>query len=244
MNERKKINITETQIDGNEYDGQVELQVSPQLHIKTNEIKLVKMNGSNFDSIIIREHYLHRANSTKPAIHYGFYYKNQLVALQEWSAIFKPILLRFPFLRHYEIVDNSRFLIRDEWDMFEENFCIYNLGTRVLSLGIKAITVDWENETGVKPKLLITYIDQARGLKGTVYKAANWREINNSAGKNYSKGRKKDYQPTPKKTFIYKILDDERVNPVINFSKNFLQKNWQELNEVAQYNYKPRKVAG
>lgn len=224
--------------------GRRRVALEPRLHIKTNEIKLVKMSGSDFDSVIIREHYLHRANSTMPAIHYGFYYKNQLVALQEWSAIFKPILLRFPFLQHYEIVDNSRFLIRNEWDMFEENFCIYNLGSRVLSIGIKNIQKDWFVELRIKPKLLITYIDQERGLVGTVYKAANWKEINNSAGKNYSKDKKKDYQPTPKKTFIYKILDDERVNPVINFSKNFLQKNWRELNEVAQYNYKPREVTG
>src|SRR3990167_8202289 len=151
--------------------------------------------------MINRENYLHRANSTLPAIHYGFYYKDQLVALQEWSAIFKPILLRFPFLQHHEIIDNSRFLIRNEWDMFEENFCIYNLGSRTLGLGIKKIVNDWKIETGVKPRLLITYIDQERGLVGTVYKAANWQEINNSAGKNYSKSKKKDYEPSPKKTF-------------------------------------------
>lgn len=216
------------------------MKLEQQLHIKTNEIGIKRINEQSFDKVIMREHYLHRANSTLPAIHYGFYYNEQLVALQEWSAIFKPILLRFPFLQHHEIVDNSRFLIRNEWDMFEENFCIYNLGSRVLSSGIKAIKKDWEEETGIKPKLLITYIDQNRGLKGIVYKAANWVEINNSAGKNYSKSRKKDYKPSPKKTFIFRIDQDYKINPVINFSKTFLQKNWRELNEVAQYNYKPK----
>jgi len=222
---------------------QFDAVVSSQRHITTNEIKLIRMREIDFDNVIIREHYLHRANSTLPAIHYGFYYQDQLVALQEWSAIFKPILLRFPFLQHYEIVDNSRFLLRKEWDMFEENFCIYNLGSRVLSIGVKNIRKDWFAELGIKPKLLITYIDQERGLLGTVYKAANWIEINNSAGKNYSKSKKKDYKPSPKKTFIYRLEKNEKVNPVIKFNKNFLQKNWYELNEVAQYNYKP-KVTG
>lgn len=208
--------------------------------LKTKDIEIRTLKENVFDHKIREEHYLHRANSTHPSVHYGFYFQDQLVALQEWSAIFKPILLRFPFLKHYEIIDNSRFLLRTEFDLFEKEIKIYNLGSRTLSIGIKNIVCDWQKITNTTPKLLITYIDQKRGLQGTVYRAANWAEIGNSAGKNYNKKRGIDYKPTPKKTFIYRLSNKVEVNPVTTFEKEFLKQNWMLLNEVAQYNYKPR----
>ena len=222
------------------------------LNIKTNEIELRKLKESYFDHLIRQEHYLHRANSTQPAIHYGFYYEDQLVALQEWSAIFKPILLRFPFVHHLEIVDNSRFLVRKEelreFNLFAESIPnIYNLGSRCLSIGIKNIIKDWFETTNIKLRLLITYVDTKRGYDGTVYKASNWKEIENSAGKNLTKNPKKggtvliDYKPTPKKTFIYRLDKSFRCNPVTKFKNVFLKRHWKELNSVAQYNYKPKK---
>jgi len=204
------------------------------------EIKIEKIDEKSFDNIIIKEHYLHRANSTHPAIHYAFYYNNQIVALQEWSAIFKPVLLRFPFLNHLEIIDNSRYLIRKEGNLFEKPILIYNLGSRALSIGIKHIKEDWKKMTGTIPKLLITYIDQSRGLIGTTYKASNWIEIENSAGKNYNKKSKKDFKPTKKKTFIYKLDKNLHTNPQTFFSNSYLKDNWQKLNSVARYNYKPK----
>lgn len=208
--------------------------------MKNKILEIKKIDEKNFDEYIRREHYLHRANSTQPAIHYAIYFKEQLVSLFEWSAIFKPILLRFPFLQHLEIVDNSRFLIRHGGDLFGEFPEIYNLGTQSLSLAIKKIKVDWIKLTKIKPKLLITYIDQERGLKGTVYKAGNWIEIENSAGKNYSKKKKIDYKPSKKKTFIYPLVKGFEWRPVTFFDKNYLIINYKKLNSVAQYNYKPK----
>ena len=92
------------------------------------------------------------------------------------------------------------------------------------------------------------HIDIERGYDdGTVYKASNWKEIENSAGKNLTKNPKKggtvliDYKPTPKKTFIYRLDKSFRCNPVTKFKNVFLKRHWKELNSVAQYNYKPKK---
>lgn len=115
---------------------------------------------------------------------------------------------------------------------------IYNLGSCVLKLGIKQLKCDWPNITGIKPKLLITYIDCARGYDGTVYKAANWQEIGMSAGKNYNKQKKHDYKPSRKKTFIYRIDKSHETNPVTYFENQFLRQNVTKLNQVAAYNYK------
>jgi len=205
------------------------------------KIEIQKMDEKSFDAIIKSQHYLHRANTTKPAIHYKFICKNQIVALQEWSAVFKPVLLRFPFLKHLEIIDNSRYLIIKEENLFEKVLDIYNLGSRALAMGIKRIKKDWFELTNVKPKLLITYVDQNRGFNGTVYKASNWIEIENSAGKNYSKEKKKDYHPTKKKTFIFPFNESSfDWRPVTFFDKDYLRSNWYKLNSLAQYNYKPK----
>jgi hypothetical protein len=201
------------------------------------ELEIKKISKETLDSFIRREHYLHRANSTKPTICYGIWSGGEIVALIEWSAIFKPVLLRFPFLHHLEIIDNSRFLIRKEPTLFWAPPPIYNLGSRALSLGIKEIRKDWEESTGVKPKLLITYVDKSRGYDGTVYRAANWVEIEESAGKNYSKAKKIDYKPTKKKTFVYPCVKGSEWKPVTFFQKSYLRENWKRLNPVAQYNY-------
>lgn len=208
------------------------------------------IDNARFNEIIRVEHYLHRANSTKPTIKYQITYEfssletklpAQIVALVEWAAVFKPVLLRFPFLQHYEIVDNSRFLIRKEWELFEQPLEIYNLGSRSLSMAIKRIKRDWERITHTTPKLLITYVDGAKGYAGTVYKAANWHEIENSAGKNYNSKTKKDYKPSPKRTFVYPLNKTFHWQPVTHFTKEFLKENWHLMNPVAQYNYRPNK---
>ena len=204
---------------------------------KQLEIDIIDKN--RFNELIRYEHYLHRVNSTKPAIQYQITYDRQIVAIMEWSAIFKPVLLRFPFLQHYEIIDNSRFLIRKEWELFERPIEIYNLGSRSMSMGIKQVRLDWQNISGYLPKLLISYVDCSKGYTGTVYRASNWREIEESAGKNYNQRAKKDYKPTPKKTFIYPLIKTFHIQPVTFFDKQFLRDHWDIMNPVAQYNYRP-----
>jgi hypothetical protein len=201
-------------------------------------LSIKEIEKSRFDEIIRYEHYLHRANSTKPSICYAIFHGKQIVALLEWAAVFKPVLLRFPFLHHMEIVDNARFLVRQELELFEEKIFIYNLGSRSLSMGVKKIKHDWMELTGVKPKLLITYVDCSRGYDGTVYKASNWIEIEQSAGKNYNKKTKIDYKPKPKKTFCYPLIKSYHWMSTPNFSKEFLIQNVETLNPIAKYNYK------
>lgn len=203
----------------------------------TLEIK--RMQSKPFNGVIKREHYLHRAHGAQ-SLYYGIYCNKQLMSLLQFSVIYKPILLRFPFLQWFEIADNSRFLIRKEWDLFERDIEIYCLGSRSLSLGIKQVRQDWYQLTGYKLKLIITYIDLSRGLTGTVYKAANWIQIEDSAGKNYNKKNKIDYKPSPKKTLIYPLIKGDEWRPVTYFDKEYLRKNWHKMNSVAQYNYKPK----
>ena len=53
--------------------------------IKHAEITIDFCDETTFNQIIRYEHYLHRANSTRPKILYQFCFNGQVVALQEWS---------------------------------------------------------------------------------------------------------------------------------------------------------------
>jgi len=210
------------------------------------EIKRVKKDF--LDSFIKEEHYLHRASTIRPSICYVFYSNGQIVALQEWTAVWKMILLRFPFLQHLELIDNSRFLIRKNREkrkgILLESFSlpeIYNLGTRTLSLGIRELKKDWRKETGIKPKLLITYVDCNRGYDGTVYKAASWKEIRMSTDSIYSKGRGVSLTSS-KKTFMFILRRNIFCKEFSEFSKGFLRDNWEKMNKQAQYNYMPSSI--
>jgi hypothetical protein len=77
--------------------------------------------------------------------------------------------------RLFLVVNNSRFLILP-------NVHIKNLASRVLSLAVKQIQIDWMREFGYSPVLLETFVDPTY-YNGTSYKAANWTFLG------YTKGR-------------------------------------------------------
>ena len=72
------------------------------------------------------------------------------------------------------IANNSRFLILP-W------VNIRNLASHVLSLNIKRLGKDWEQQFNKRLWLLETFVDPSR-FKGTSYKAANWKLIGQTNG--------------------------------------------------------------
>jgi SRSO17 transposase len=64
------------------------------------------------------------------------------------------------------LVNNNRFLILP-W------IKVRNLASRVLSLSLKRLRIDWEKLYGVEPLMVETFIDRER-FRGTSYAAANW----------------------------------------------------------------------
>ena len=77
--------------------------------------------------------------------------------------------------RLHLVVNNQRFLILP-WVR------IKNLGSRVLSLNFKRLSADWESRYGHGVACVETFVDVSR-FQGTVYKAANWRQLGLTAGR-------------------------------------------------------------
>jgi hypothetical protein len=73
------------------------------------------------------------------------------------------------------VVANSRFLILP-------SIAVANLGSHVLALAAARVRADWAARYGAAPVLLETFVDE-RQYAGTVYKAANWRRLGETAGR-------------------------------------------------------------
>lgn len=73
------------------------------------------------------------------------------------------------------VIRNSRFWIAPE-------VRVPNLATHVLSLATARVKVDWRRRYGVEPVLMETFVDP-RYCYGTLYKAANWLHVGQTAGR-------------------------------------------------------------
>jgi hypothetical protein len=99
------------------------------------------------------------------------------------------------------VVCNSRFLIRPE-------VTVPNLASRVLALCCRRLRTDWSQRYGYAPLLLETFVDATR-FQGTCYRAANWVELGQTAGRGrQDRGHK---HAVPAKTlFVYPLLKNWR----------------------------------
>jgi hypothetical protein len=73
------------------------------------------------------------------------------------------------------VVANSRFLILP-------SIQVPNLGSHVLALAAARVVADWPGRYGYTPVLLETFVDETR-FCGTVYRAANWQRLGETAGR-------------------------------------------------------------
>lgn len=98
------------------------------------------------------------------------------------------------------VVNNSRFLLLP-WVQ------VRNLASRVLSQAAKQVAVDWPARFGVEPVLLETLVDGQR-FSGTCYRAANWIEVGETAGRGRMDRAHARHGASPKKVLLYPLARD------------------------------------
>jgi hypothetical protein len=86
------------------------------------------------------------------------------------------------------LVGNTRFLILP-------TVKVKNLASHVLSVALSRLPEDWQERYHVRPVLVETFVEPTR-FTGTCYKAANWLDVGQSAGRRDGK---------PKKVFLYPL---------------------------------------
>ena len=104
--------------------------------------------------------------------------------------------------RLHLVVNNNRFLLFP-WVK------VKNLASRVLGLVARRIRDDWQRRYGYAPVLLETFVDGSR-YSGTCYRAANWIELGETAGRGRM-DRRMEYPSTPKRIFVYPLVRDFRA---------------------------------
>ncbi len=98
------------------------------------------------------------------------------------------------------VVNNSRFLLLP-WVQ------VRNLASRVLSQAAKQVAMDWPTHFGVEPLLLETLVDGER-FSGTCYRAANWIEVGETAGRGRMDRAHARHGASPKKVLLYPLVRD------------------------------------
>lgn len=104
--------------------------------------------------------------------------------------------------RLHLILNNTRFLIFP-WVR------VRNLASKVLSLAVKRIGLDWQERYGYQPVMLETFVDIEKH-RGTCYRAANWIYLGETAGRGRM-DRHKEYPSTPKGVYVYPLTPDFRA---------------------------------
>ena len=137
----------------------------------------------SFDRLLIEEHYLHSSVLVGEALRYVATDGDRWLALLGWStAAFKckprdawvgwPERLQWRRLRL--IANNSRFLVLPEARRS-------HLASRVLGLGCRRLSRDWQAAFGHPVLLAETFVESGR-FKGTCYRAAGWSLLGETKG--------------------------------------------------------------
>jgi hypothetical protein len=98
------------------------------------------------------------------------------------------------------VINNSRFLVLP-WVR------VRNLASRLLSLVLRRLRVDWPSRTGIEPLLVETLVDPARH-RGTCYRAANWLDLGVTTGRGRMDRDHQRHGQAPKRILVYPLVPE------------------------------------
>ena len=120
----------------------------------------------------------------------------RLAARERWVGWDEPTRAR----NLQRVVNNSRFLVLP-WVR------VKNLASRLLALLAKRLAADWQARFAIEPLLLETLVDQRR-FAGTCYRAANWIELGDTAGRGRMDRAHARHGQSPKRVLVYPLVAD------------------------------------
>ena len=107
-----------------------------------------------------------------------------------------------------QVVNNSRFLVLVP---------IKNLASMILSSALRELRGDWKRQYGLKPLLVETLVDRRR-FHGGCYRASNWQELGETAGRGRMDRANKLHGANVKTIFVYPLVKNA-VNQLREGSK-------------------------
>lgn len=146
---------------------------------RVDDIKEIKL----WDELLARHHYLGPSRLVGETMRYVATLDGQPVALVGFSGAALKVTVRDQFIgwqpeqqveRLKYIANNARFVILPGYN-------VPNMGSRVLGLTLRRLSVDWQEVHGHPVLACETFVDPAR-FQGTVYQGAGFTYLGTSAG--------------------------------------------------------------
>lgn len=134
-----------------------------------------------FDELLIKEHYLHKAELVGEQLRYVAEHAGQWVALLTWNAAAFNLRLRETWIgwtphqkkrRLTLVVNNSRFVVLIR---------VPNLASRVMKGCIERVSPDWLQTYGHEVLVAESFVDPQL-FQGTCYKASGWTLLGQTQG--------------------------------------------------------------
>ena len=165
-----------------------------------------------YQELMQAHHYLGALPKISETLWYVASYHGAWVALlgfsaAAWKCAVRDRWIGWDFRHRYDrlklVANNNRFLILPGWHR-------PNLGSKVLSLCERRLASDWQARFGHPLVLLETFVDPAR-FRGTVYQAANWRQVGDSRGFRRIQRGYSAPSGSPKKVFLKPLQADAQT---------------------------------
>jgi len=137
-----------------------------------------------YDQLLKERHYLHSARLGGQSLRYVAELDGEWVALITFSGAAPNLKAREQWIKWSArqrtrrlgfVVNNSRFLVLSDRNRYP------NLASRVLSLCLKRLNPDWENEWGHPVLLVVSFVDESK-YHGTCYRACGFQALGPSKG--------------------------------------------------------------
>ena len=163
-----------------------------------------------FDELLIKEHYLHKAELVGEQLRYVAEYAGQWVALLTWNAAAFNLRDRETWIgwnraqkkrRLTLVVNNSRFVVLVR---------VPNLASRVMKGCVERVSSDWLQTYGHEVLVAESFVDPQL-FRGTCYKASGWTLLGQTQG--YQRTRQDYYveHERPKQLWVRELRPGART---------------------------------
>jgi len=163
-----------------------------------------------FDELLVKEHYLHKAELVGEQLRYVAEYAGQWVALLTWNAAAFNLRDRETWIgwnraqkkrRLTLVVNNSRFVVLAR---------VPNLASRVMKSCVQRVSADWRQTYGHEVLVAESFVDPER-FRGTCYKASGWTLLGQTQG--YKRTRQDYYveHERPKQLWVRELRPGART---------------------------------
>lgn len=161
----------------------------------------------NYDQLLTEQHYLHSARLGGQSLRYVAELDGEWVALITFSAPALNLKAREKWIgwtprqrtrRLCFVVNNSRFLVLSDRHQYP------NLASRVLSLCLKRLSSDWQQEWGHPVLLVESFVDETK-YRGTCYRACGFQALGPTSG--YGRSSRDFYEEhgIPKQLYVREL---------------------------------------